>query len=256
MSQVRASESVILCEGYHDRAFWAGWLTSKGCVDPGLKPGAWVRTPVLDPWNQRVSAGQFAYHSPGGRFLRVQPCNGKSNILRTARLRLANRANEAIDHLLINMDSDLPAGSDTSTLNVQSIEQMVKQLDPNATRNDTASFLLDAGATEVAVVHWTADDVAAPGMPVQQTLERLVCSALLAAYPHRGPLVQNWLDSRPDAPPIDPKEHAWSYMAGWYASQGCEAFYSLLWSDPTVAPELEKRLRSSGAWAIFERLVS
>ncbi|MDT7815668.1 MAG: hypothetical protein QOJ42_5584 [Acidobacteriaceae bacterium] len=32
------SESVILCEGYHDRAFWDGWLRYLGCSDPGVPP--------------------------------------------------------------------------------------------------------------------------------------------------------------------------------------------------------------------------
>ena len=26
------SESVILCEGYYDRAFWAGWLSGKPTI--------------------------------------------------------------------------------------------------------------------------------------------------------------------------------------------------------------------------------
>lgn len=30
------TESCIVCEGYHDRAFWAGLLLHLGCIDPGL----------------------------------------------------------------------------------------------------------------------------------------------------------------------------------------------------------------------------
>ena len=33
------SESVILCEGFHDRAFWDGWLTFLHCNSDGFKPG-------------------------------------------------------------------------------------------------------------------------------------------------------------------------------------------------------------------------
>jgi hypothetical protein len=43
-------------------------------------------------------------------------------------------------------------------------------------------------------------------------------------------------------------------MAGWYADHGCEAFYRVLWSDPNVVGELEKRLRASGPWRIAEEL--
>jgi hypothetical protein len=41
-------------------------------------------------------------------------------------------------------------------------------------------------------------------------------------------------------------------MAGWYAEHGCEDFYANLWRDAAVVPELESRLRSSGAWQIAE----
>jgi hypothetical protein len=44
------SESVIYCEGYHDRAFWMGWLGHLGCSDPGLPPpGKTNRLPISDP---------------------------------------------------------------------------------------------------------------------------------------------------------------------------------------------------------------
>jgi len=53
------SESVILCEGYHDRAFWAGWLLHLGCTDPGLpSAGKATRTPIFDPWNTLNSSAQ------------------------------------------------------------------------------------------------------------------------------------------------------------------------------------------------------
>jgi hypothetical protein len=49
------SESVILCEGYHDRAFWKGWLTHLRCSDPGEPPpGSSRRRDIFDPWNTRV----------------------------------------------------------------------------------------------------------------------------------------------------------------------------------------------------------
>ena len=58
------SESVIYCEGYHDRAFWAGWLTHLGCADPGVpSAGSSMRRPIYDPWYTKVQSGQFAYHS-------------------------------------------------------------------------------------------------------------------------------------------------------------------------------------------------
>lgn len=90
--------------------------------------------------------------------------------------------------------------------------------------------------------------------PVQQTLERLVCAAVTAAHPDRGPAVQAWLDSRPDASEAGPKEFGWSHMAGWYADAACEGFYRILWSDRQVVAELRSRLEHSGGWQIAEVL--
>lgn len=52
------SESVILCEGFHDRAFWDGWLTFLGCNSDGFKPGT-PGYPALDPWGDPVRRGQL-----------------------------------------------------------------------------------------------------------------------------------------------------------------------------------------------------
>lgn len=53
------SESVIYCEGYHDRAFWMGWLGHLGCVDPAhLIPGGqagFLFTIPGAPWSAAVS---------------------------------------------------------------------------------------------------------------------------------------------------------------------------------------------------------
>src|SRR5947199_7771732 len=96
------SESVIVCEGYHDRAFWAGWLTRLGCTDPGLKPGSSTRKPIIDPWGDEVRGGQFAYHSQSGAFLRVVPAHGRTKVLTAARVRLLGRASRPLARLLIN----------------------------------------------------------------------------------------------------------------------------------------------------------
>jgi len=120
--------------------------------------------------------------------------------------------------------------------------------------NADGEIELDGGATKVILIRWEVNDPPAPGLPDQQTLERLVSAALAAAYPARAKSVQSWLDARPDQPRTDPKEHAWSYMAGWYAEKGCDAFYSNLWNDGLVAAELKSRLQSSGAWQIAETL--
>jgi hypothetical protein len=246
------SESVIYCEGYHDRAFWAGWLAHLGCVDPGVPPGGSTpRRPIYDPWNTIVQGGQFAYHSQSGRFIRIVPCHGKTRMLPAVRSRLQQRSTKALTRLVINIDADVTAsGAKAGPLGLQrhDVEHLVRTFDPGFAVN------LDGGATRVALLRWEVNDPPGPGLPDQQTLERLVSAALAASFPARATAVQNWLDARPMPPGADPKEHAWSYMAGWYAEYGCEAFYSNLWNDSRVMSELETRLRSSGAWRVAEML--
>jgi hypothetical protein len=141
----------------------------------------------------------------------------------------------------------------------QDVLHEVQSFDPAAAVNAEGNIDLDGGATKVALIRWETGDPPAPGLPDQQTLERLVCASLAAAYPPRAKAVQDWLDARPNPPhpPLhDPKEYAWSYMAGWLAGHGCDDFYAHLWRDAVVAHELESRLRSSGAWQLVETLAS
>jgi hypothetical protein len=248
------SESVILCEGYHDRAFWDGWLTFLGCKSDGFKPGT-PGYPLRDPWGHRVTGGQFAYHSKSRKFIRVRPCQGKNNVLREALIRLTLRTTNRLLRLVINVDVDTSAAGTTpgpTSLRQQDVLYQVQQIDPQAFMNADGNIEVDNGATIVALIRWEVNDPPAPGLPDQQTLERLASAALVAAYPPRAKAVQDWLNGRPNPPLPDPKEYAWSYMAGWYADHGCDDFYANLWRDPTVVRELESRLRLSGAWRIAE----
>jgi hypothetical protein len=254
------SESVILCEGFHDRAFWAGWLLYLGCTDPGRpSAGKTMRNKILDPWNTPVSSGQYAYHSQTGQFIRVVPCHGKSKILVDARVYLGQRALKPLSRLIINVDPDVPAAGlshGTTGLRRQDIYQFVRQFDPLASFTANGEIEADGGATNISLIRWETNDQDGPGLPQQQTLERLVSAALVAAFPARAKAVHDWLASRPNPPSPDPKEHAWSYMAGWAADLGCEAFYSNLWNDPPVVRELESRLRAGGAWQTAATLAS
>ncbi len=248
------SESVILCEGYHDRAFWAGWLTHLGCTDPGHRDGG-RRREVSDPWSKKVVGGQFAFRSQTDKFVRIIPCHGKDNLLRMAKSRLKDRDRE-LDRLVFSVDADTYAGEgDCSgiTLNDRAVEGLVREFGEVA-RDDHGDRVLDDTNTTISVVRWQTDETPSPGLPDKQTLERVVCAALAETFADRPAAVQTWLDSRPDGPPAGPKEFAWSYMAGWYAEYGCEAFYRTLWEKDTVAAALKSRLESAGAWRIAQAL--
>ncbi|MCK4340864.1 MAG: hypothetical protein KAY37_03980 [Phycisphaerae bacterium] len=245
------SEAVILCEGFYDRAFWAGWLEYSGCPKP--EPGN-----IHDTLKRPVKGGQFGYYTPNGQFIRIVPCHGKDNVLPVLRRRIEDRQQAPLlSQLVVNVDPDTRvADSDGRTgLRTEDVERDVKQLVPNAARNDDGDIVIDDGATMVSLVRWETGDSETEGIPAQQCLERLVCAALVAAYPERGQPIQNWLEGRPRAPDLTPKEFAWSHMAGWYAQRGCNDFYRALWSDPKVVSELESRLKASGAGRIAEALL-
>jgi hypothetical protein len=252
--------SIILCEGYYDRAFWDGWLEHLGCTDPGAtQAGKTTRSQIIDPWGSVVRGGHHAYHSTSGQFILIEPCGGKTKLQPAARSRLGQRAAKPFDRLVLTVDPDVSAAATLTTasgLRRQDVEALVRAFDPQAATNAAGDIEMDLGATKVSLIRWEVNDSPMPGLPDQQTLERLACAALVGAYPVRAKAVQDWLHTRPSPPPTNPKEHAWSYMTGWYADQGCEAFYACLWKDPRVVAELESRLRASGAWQIAQALAS
>lgn len=56
------SERLILCEGYHDRAFWAGLLTRLGCESFEGRPVA----QRVDLEGRRLDGGAFGFCTPSG----------------------------------------------------------------------------------------------------------------------------------------------------------------------------------------------
>jgi hypothetical protein len=250
-------ESWVCCEGLHDRAFWKWMLLSLGCRDLSKRAGRGGRVPVYDPFGDELPRGQFGFASASEQFVRVVPCEGKNNVLRVARSRLGDRVSKPVRRLVICADDDTNAdGSPTGTvpLSRAAIQALCQQLDPTAAVPSSGAICLDRGGTEVCVTNWSAADPPAAALPNQQTLERLVCAAIVAAHPARGTNVVEWLRLRQDPPPTDPKEFAWSHMAGWYAKNGCDDFYRCVWGDDAIAEQLRTRLQANGTWAIAEAL--
>lgn len=258
-------QAVICCEGFHDRAFWRGWLLSLGWADHGAPgPGRSSRVAVKDHTGERVAEGHFGFWREE-RFIRVVPCQGKDQVVPQG-LAFLRRNQRDVSRLVLCLDDDRMGPVDSELGAPAQIATLLGELrrvfgsehvawaDP-ATKTEV---VLWGGATRVSVVHWRCDDPAGPTLPEQQTLERLVCAALVAAHPGRGQPVADWLASRPEPPPKNPKEHAWSHMAGWYSHDrgGVEAFYEQLWSEPRVRAELERRLQQSNAWAVATALAS
>jgi len=252
----RPEESVVLCEGFHDRAFWKGWLLHLRCEDarPRRDSGYGI---AVDPFGRKVTNGHFAFRSPAGAFIRVRPCVGDQEVLKQTEIRLEERKTQALRRLVINLDTDDDDGGvePHATSLRQAIESRVAATDPAMIRLAGGDLSIDSGSTLISIVLWRTDEPRVEHLPGQQTLERLVCAALCGAYPDRATAVAAWLTSRPSAPLAGPKEHAWSHMAGWYGEHGCDDFYQSVWRDPAVAAQLEQRLRASGGYRVAEELV-
>lgn len=249
-------ESIVLCEGFHDRAFWSEWLLRLGCTDPGVQAGKTERVAVMDAQGKPVTRRQFGFRSRNGAFIRVVPCGGKSGLLNELRGRIKGRTIDPLRYVVVCMDSDTDAPSSgglSGGTQLSDLGNFLRGFEPSV-KVEPPWLELDDGAAHVALIRWETHDPAGTGLPTKQTLERLVCAAILAAYPERGAPVANWLASRPGPPPLTQKEFAWSQMAGWYAEHGCEDFYRQVWRDPHIAHELESRLRAAGAWPIVEEL--
>jgi len=251
-------ESLILCEGFHDRDFWKGWLKYLGCKDARSRDGERDSLQVSTS-SGIVNTKEFVFATPGDAPVRVRPCHGQRMVLENLRIHLLQRETRPVRRLIVGLDNDAIVGEQSSEGRaralLQRVRDIVAKLDPQHEHRDDGDLALDGGRTLVSLVLWSTDDPAAPHLPAQQTLERLVCVSLCAAYPIRGDSVAAWLAARPDAPPAGPKEFAWSHMAGWYAENGCGDFYQCVWRDPGIARELRRILEASGAWRVATALV-
>ncbi|NJL26977.1 MAG: hypothetical protein HC897_03390 [Thermoanaerobaculia bacterium] len=230
-------QHVILCEGYDDRSFWAGWLSEGlACRDPTNKG----TKRISDAWNRPVKDGRFLFESPTGEKILIHPFHGRSRARQALGEYLDDVQAESPDLLVLSIDSDATETTGDNVPGRSLFDQIVRER---------------AGSTEISLVLWECNDPhPTPGVPEKQTLERLVSAAIRAAYAGRGEAVERWLDAEPRAESTGPKSYGFSYLAKWYADQGADDFYRAIWRDPDVARELRSRLEASGAWAVAENL--
>lgn len=155
------------------------------------------------------------------------------------------------DHLVLNLDSDADSGAPSAVTEV--FGSLVRSKGGVAPAAGLGPVQL--GRTGFSAVLWECDDpTEVPGVPSKQTLERLVTSAIRAAFPSRGSAVDRWLRDQPLGPSTGPKAHGYSYLAKWYSEHGSADFFEGVWRDAAVASELESRLRTGDAWGIVEAL--
>jgi len=245
-------ERIVLCEGYHDRAFWQGALEHLGCRDPGADPV--LRRTVLDPGGRAVTRGDFAFDTTGGAFVRVRPCRGdRALVLAELRRLLRELATRPVERFIVSIDDDGDARAGARHRGLpDAVRAAVAAVDAGATANQQGDLLAGGGATVVSATAWWTPDAHGAALPWKQTLERLASAAVDAAYPGRGAAVGAWLAG---APHTDlPKAFAWSHMAGWYPEDGCEGFYRFIWRDAGIAAQLQTRLAACGAWRLMQAM--
>jgi hypothetical protein len=228
-------QAVILCEGFDDRAFLAEWLVALGCQEARQ-----------DPWKSSVTRGQYGFRALDGRFVRVHPCDGKSNLAEIAGTYVDRHPARPVSRLLLCFDADCPAPAVAPPgVVLQSLA---------ARRTVDAAGRIDG--VEVATLAWECDDPPGiPGVPLQQSLERLVAASIAAVEPARGASVRAWLTAAPETAGPEHKAHAYAYLAKWFAPSGCEDFYRAVWREPAIRAELEARLGRSGALARVRSLL-
>ncbi len=252
------TETYIVCEGYHDRAFWAGALRYLGCTDPGEGAGG-VRVPVFDPWGGRVVEGRYGFHTPSKHFVHLVPVGGRSQVWPFARKRLEDRRQKELHRLVVCVDADSRADGSADPaggMKPHDLLRRVQELDLGATLDRSDEILLADHASRVSLVSWhTASNESGDGLPQKHTLERILCAAMNRAHPDRAQPIEDWLASRPTPPPPDPKEHALSHVAGWFADCGSyEAAIQKWWASPDIANHLTAVLAESGIWPIMQAI--
>ncbi len=247
---------VVLCEGIHDTAFWGGALARLGATKGARSP---------------YSAESRGYSSRNGAFIEFRQ-KGRKPSWSDLTQELIGAATRATSEIVLCVDLDLEGDAPDfvqarkerkqDLLRVGKDAKLADDKSPDACWDkDTLSavfpLLGQPCATRLSVALWGAACAPGAGIPRQQSLERLVCAAFVAAYPKAAGPVERWLQSRETPPALSDKEHkayAASYMAGWYAGRDYQGFFQAVWEDAKIAAQLETLLRATGAWDVMARV--
>jgi hypothetical protein len=100
-----------------------------------------------------------------------------------------------------------------------------------------------ADGVEVHLAIWRSSAPPDAKLPSKQTLERMICAALLETRPTWVESSTGWLSQRPEPQGKLHKVHAAALFAGWYADDGWDYFFRGLWSDEVVASALRRQLQ-------------
>ncbi len=216
-------ESRLFCEGYHDRDF----------LDACLPKLGWSSAQHdQDPEGSEIRGEGQRYYARGARHLRVVPLTNDDAVFRSLTSPAIDRP--WIDRVVACVDSD----------------EAHDHADPVSARRDQFQAATK-GADRYRLLVWhTTEHVERIGVPSQHTLERIVCSGLVAAYPERAEVVSSYVMGHSTSA----KAWSWANMARWYPKTGCSGFFKKVWAEPKVASEMLSLMEAAGLRTVLDGL--
>ncbi len=259
---------LILCEGYDDRSFLAGFFQHHcQCKEPA----------PADRRPSKYGKGAYVFSVAGeSHEIHVLPCQSVSQVLQSFKNNvraIASGIHPEIDFFTVFTDHDtatdpqgsVVANSSSPFIKPESIRHLLNRANIKYQESGSQEVpqwqieKADKSQCVVALLHVRTHDAnPRKGLPSKQTLERLVCHAIGKAHPDRPNTVTDWLASRQDKPTRtdrqESKEHAYSYLAGWYASDGCDYFFRHIWEQAQPREHLVQEMRDTGILQTLESM--
>lgn len=229
----------LLCEGYHDRSFWKGALEHLGFKKETIIRGKNIQ-----------GGGQYGFKK-GNVGVIVKPCNGG------AITKALKRELESLDfdRLIYNVDSDKESFSASEAAQTCKTAMTMNNL---VFREAEDHLVFEAEKKHRALTWfvWGTQESGGTHVPIQQTLERLVCKALIDAFPERGPVVDAFLTPAATLALQEPKSFTWAHMAKWYPLDECSYFFEHLWKTESVREALIRFLGETRIWPTLQNFLS
>lgn len=230
-----AGTRLVLCEGYTDMTF-VGELLVSGFGASVAGDALWGGTPLR--------RGQHGYQTPHGDLLVVDQTRNVREMGKVSRLFLGRVTTRPFDRLILIADDDTEGrdGHATHADRVDAVRALAREIAP---------------VVEVTGLSWRCDDPPRDGVPEVQTLERLVCAALLDRWPDRAPAVQAFLDAEPAGPERRRAKGFFLAHAGkWFPAKEPSGVLKLVAGSEDLRARVEARLRATGGWDVLQRVVN
>lgn len=241
-------ESLILCEGFDDRDFLAGWLQhANGWSDP--TDGGRELPPTFG--GGKPERGVFYFDDPSGvARVGILQAGGRAGL--TPRIKLRLEGFSPLRSLVVVADPDHDVDSQS-----RPVIDLVRQalVADGFAANGPPPWTV--GNLHVEVVEMAVGTHAAAELDAQERLERLVTAAFAEAHPDRYSAMLQWLNGRPRPSGSTAMAMHWSAMAAWFPDTGgADYLRRAIWQDPPMAKTLRRLVGLTGLDVVTQRLAS